>query len=207
MKMNKDDRRLLVQMLMIIIFNIIVTMSSAVTMWPYSSKVPAPWGWYNAQLFNAATNTLPDATGNGNDAYTSGNVQYGSGSSNGAAAYVFYITGDTTGTVSWPTGSIETTFTICSVSRYIQNAGANFRILQGKSTNWVHGHWSNHRGVGSYGGTWLTALDSNRYPVSVNILTNWLIMCSKNSGTYPKNVLIDGITAGVTSGVAEAVTP
>ena len=121
-----------------------------ITTWPYAGAVPAPWGWYNAQFYSDATNTLPDATGNGNDAITAGNVQYNTNSGDGAAASIAYIAGDTTGTIAWPAGSIGATFTICSVSRYTQAAGANFRILQGKTTNWIHGHWSNRRGVGTY---------------------------------------------------------
>ena len=168
--------------------------------WPYSSTVPAPWGWYNAQMFNSGSGVLPDSTGNGHDAIATGNVQYATGSGNGAAASIAYIYGDTTGTLAWPSGSIAATFTICSISRYTQLNGANQRILQGKTTNWAHGHWTSRRGVGTYGGTWLTTLDSNGYPVSVNILTNWLVMCTKNSGVNPTNVLIDGVSSGSHTG-------
>ena len=167
--------------------------------WPYST-VPAPWGWYNAQMFNSGSGVLPDITGNGHDAIATGNVIYATGSGNGAAASIAYISGDTSGTLAWPTGSIAATFTICSISRYIQLNGANQRILQGKTTNWAHGHWNSRRGVGTYGGTWLTTLDSNSYPVSVNILTNWLVMCTKNSGVNPTNVLIDGVSSGSHTG-------
>ena len=171
-----------------------------ISTWPYSSTVPQPWGWYNAQLWNAGSMILPDATGQGNDAVATGNVQYATGSGNGAAASIPYIYGDVTGTLAWPTGSIASTFTICSVTRYTQSNSANLRILQGMSTNWAHGHWLNRRGVGIYGNTWLTALDANGYAISVNIVTNWLVMCTKNSGNAPTNVLVDGTTSGARAG-------
>ena len=151
-------------------------------------------------MYNSGSNILPDISGNGHDAIANGNIQYATGSGNGAAASIAYIYGDTTGTIAWPTGSIATTFTICSISRYTQMNGANQRILQGKTTNWAHGHWTNRRGVGTYGGTWLTTLDTNGYPISVNVLTNWLVMCTKNSGAYPTNVLIDGVSSGSHTG-------
>ena len=38
--------------------------------WPFS--IASPIGWYSAESWNSLTNTLPDRSGNGNNAVTTG---------------------------------------------------------------------------------------------------------------------------------------
>ena len=71
------------------------------------------------------------------------------------------------------------------------------RILGGKTIDWYHGHWGSTRGVAWYDLSVKT--DSS----SIGILTDWLVMCGKNGGSAPTNILVDGIAVGDT---AEGVT-
>ena len=113
------------------------------------------------------------------------------GSGNGSTTELQYLAGDTSSTVLWPTGSIPTEFTICSVTRY--TGGSMGRILTGKNINWFHGHWGSRRGVAYYE-EWKTNF------LNVGVLTDWLIMCGKNRGSKPYNILVDGVASGITDG-------
>ena len=69
-------------------------------------------------------------------------------------------------------------------------------ILGGTSPYWFHGHngmGGPVRGVASYENL-LTLYGS------VGVLTDWLVMCGKNGGTTPNNILVDGIAVGVEVG-------
>jgi hypothetical protein len=152
-----------------------------------------PWGIYDATMWNSTTNTLPEARGNGRDVTRpAGTVTYGNGSGNGAAASVPYISGTTATQLLWPSGSIPTNFTICSITRY--TGGTNERILISNTNNWLHGHVSGMRGKAYYEG-WKT-LDNQ----SIGTLTNWLVMCGNNGNPTPKNILVDSVASGVNSG-------
>ena len=97
------------------------------------------------------------------DAVTSGLV-YGNSSGNGASASIAYVTGTTSSTIVWPQGSIPSTFTVCSLTRY--TGSTNARILNSVSNNWFHGHWSNRRGMAYYQGTW--QMSQSSYGLNVN---------------------------------------
>ena len=161
--------------------------------WPLS--IPSPsYGWYRAdsEYWNCSTNKLLDISGNGNYATTSSDIVLGTGSGNGATASIKYLTGGTSSTVVWPIGSIPITFTICSVTRYSDERHLG-RILAGRTINWYHGHHLAARGVAYYDG-----LKTDH--ISVGLLTDWLIMCGKNSGSIPYNILVDGVAVGVSEG-------
>ena len=100
-----------------------------------------------------------------------------------------YLTGDISGTVLWPSGSIPVVFTLCSVTRYVEG-GMMGRILAGTAIDWLHGHHKSERGVAHYR-SWKTA------EKSVGVETDWLIICGKNGGSIPNNILVDGIALGV----------
>ena len=155
----------------------------------------SPWGIYNASSWDG-TNILKESRGNGRDVTLNG-VSYASASGNGAFVNIPYLYGSTTNTMLWQTGSIPANFTICSITRY--TGGANQRILQSNgpqvdSSNWLHGHWMNRRGVCYYVG-WKTSSS-----VSNGTLTNWLVTCGKNNGTSPNNILVDGVSIGTANG-------
>ena len=70
-------------------------------------------------------------------------------------------------------GTIPSTFTICTVSRY--NGPSRGRILAADG-NWLHGHWNGQVGVSYYEG-WMT---SPWTPIAVQ-QTDWLVMCGQNA--------------------------
>jgi hypothetical protein len=155
----------------------------------YIVRKKSPWGIYDAALWTGTT--LPEARGNGRTVTSTGTITSSSASGNGATVSIPYIYGDTTTTMSWPSGSIPTNFTICSISRY--TGGTNKRILVGKNSNWLHGHWSNNRGVAFYQG-WKTN------QTSYGNLTDWLVMCGNNGSTIKYSNLEDSNPVGIASG-------
>ena len=135
---------------------------SYATTWPYA--IPKPMAWYRAEQYLRKWNALPDALGNGAmDAVTSGLV-YGNSSGNGASASIAYVTGTTSSIITWPQGTIPSTFTVCSLTRY--TGGTNDRILNSVSTTWLHGHQNGMRGVAYYKAGWQTV--QSTYGLSVN---------------------------------------
>ena len=68
------------------------------------------------------------------------------------------------------------------------------KILAAKTINWYHGHWDNKRGLAWYG-NWKTDFEN-----TVGVSTDWLVMCGKNRGSVPNNILVDGIASGNTAG-------
>ena len=148
-----------------------------------------PWGIYFADNFS--NNTLYDISGNGRHAITSDNITKTTGSGNGADSIITYISGATTTTISWPTGSIPEKFTILSLTRY--TAGTKGRILQSSYGNWLHGHWNGLRGVAYYEG-WKTSV------ASTGTQTDWLCFIGKNSSINSNNILVDGEGIGINTG-------
>jgi len=96
----------------------------------------------------------------------------------GAAGEVMALYGDTSDKIDL--GKIlPSTYTICSLTRYATTDRRYMgRILigGGKSTNWLHGHWAQRRGVSHYDG-WMTNVDSK------GIVDDWLIMCGTNGAS------------------------
>ena len=148
-----------------------------------------PWGAYFASDWSGTT--LPDISGNGRHAITTGTITSNTLSGNGSTAAISSISGNTTATITWPIGSIPTTFTILSLTRY---TGPNYRrILSSKTGNWFHGHSSNARGDAYYEG-WKTTTANK------GTLTDWLCFIGKNSGSTPNNILADGTGIGTATG-------
>ena len=114
---------------------------------------------------------------------TTGQLLQGLASGNGAKTKVGYLSGGTLmSSVTFPSGSIPETFSICSVSRYA-NADGNGQIVSARDKDWFNGH---NKGAGvAYYGKWMTA--SSNTGVSG---TDWLIMCGQN-GDAP-SILANG---------------
>ena len=113
----------------------------------------------------------------------------------GSAASVSYLYGTSTSTISWPSGSIPSTYTICSLTSYVPNKFQG-RILVANSTNenWLHGHWNACAGVHFENNNWLTTTN-----ISITPKTNWVIMCAKNSLSSSSSILTNGYPAAITS--------
>ena len=102
-----------------------------------------------------------------------------------------------------PQTVIKSTFTICSVTRYLGNGGYG-RLLNsgGGWNNWLHGHQGSATGIAGvafYGDGWKT-LGVNQ--VTPN--TNWVVMCGQNAG--PNLKLVNGVDVGVATGGNAAQT-
>ena len=145
------------------------------------------WGAYSAEAWNSGTNVLPDLTGNGHNATTTG-VSYVTGSGNGANATIAYLAGTTSSRMFWPAGSVPSTFTIASLTRY--SGGSNGRILETVNGNWLHGHWSGQAGVCYYEG-WKAV----NYTGSSLNLNNWIICVGTNNTSIamPNNIIVNGV--------------
>jgi hypothetical protein len=78
----------------------------------------APWGIYDAADWSVADAKLPEGSKNGKDVISEGTIKYGSGVGSGAKGDVSFISGGTTSKLFWPEGSIPTSFTICTITRY-----------------------------------------------------------------------------------------
>ena len=150
-----------------------------------------PWARYSASSWSGTT--LSDLTGNARHATTSG-VALGSTTGNGCSGTITSIGGTTTTTIAFPTGSIPTTFTIASLSRY-GTTGSTNRVLCNNSTtgNIFHGHQGAKRGVSYYDNGWKTA------QATVGTLRNWLNCVGTNGSgvSIPSNIVVDGTGIGV----------
>ena len=157
---------------------------------------PVPWGAYIAGHSNNTTNSLYDFTGNGRNAIVSGTpLVAGNNSGNGTIKSSPHITGTKSTIITWPTGSIPTVFTICSITRRTVIPDGNYsRILNG-SFNFCHGHYSSGTGVAYYN-SWKTG--DNRIPTTS---TDWLVMCGTNgTNSIPNNILANGTPVGTSNG-------
>jgi hypothetical protein len=142
-----------------------------------------PWGIYSAENFDNNTKKLIEIGGTGRDAIVT-DCTLGSASGNGASANINFLSGTTASTIVWPNGSLPSTFTICSLTRY--SGGTKRRILRAApNTNWLHGHWNGQRGASYY----------NQWTINTNkgTSTDWLITCGTNSPSInkPNNILIN----------------
>lgn len=148
-----------------------------------------PWAMYFAEDYDTTNKRLYDCSGNNRHASATGNIIKKKESGNGANSSIDYIQGDNNCSINFSSGSIPTNFTIASITRYV-NGGTNKRILQGYSTDWLHGHSNNNTGVCKYG-VWETQETS----VSIN---NWVRTIGKNGNISNRayNVLIDGFPHG-----------
>ena len=164
--------------------------------WIYNNSFPIPWGAYRAGDTNNTTTTLYDFTGNGNNAIISGTTNGTSSSGDGATASIPYFTGTTATNITWPTGIISATFTICSITRY--NGSDNTkkqRIFDaaGTGADLLHGHYDGKSGIAQYQ-TFKTAQTSS---LTQN---NWVVVCGTNSGSTPNNIIVNGVGSGTATG-------
>jgi hypothetical protein len=166
------------------------------------STIPRPWGAYRAGHTNNTSTSLYDFTGNGRNATISGTAIVNAiASGNGAAASVPYFTGTTATKIEWPSGSVPTTFTICSITRY--NGGTRKRIIDSSFGTVLNGHWDGKSGIAYYGG--FKTLQSQSTAVSRD---DWVVMCGTNDSAIsnPNNIITNGVASGSASGGTGGVT-
>ena len=172
-----------------------------------------PWAHYSAENWNAQTKILADASGNSRNTKATGArsgiaMQTGADPFNrGSPNTIPYLRGTGLDQLYFADNSIPLTFTICSVTRYASTSNNQQRILTSTSPSWYHGHYSGMRGVDRFAsrtiygptGTVLATPVSNTLDASVDPTSNWLVMCSKNGGVVPFNVLVDGVASGTST--------
>lgn len=170
-----------------------------------------PWAHYTATKWDDVNKVLLDQSGNNRNTEALGTrasiVQGETVSSlNGASQPLTYIAGDISTSLFFASGSIPEKFTICSVTRYASTINQK-RVLTAVGKDWLHGHYEGKRGVAYYGsrdkrdsnGNLIEARTYNTDVDNVGTTTNWMVMCSKNGGTTPLNILIDGQASGTST--------
>ena len=112
---------------------------------------PPPYLVARAEDWNASQSHFADASGNGrHGVLTAGSVSTGTVAGNGAQISVPFVGGSNSTVIQWPTSSVPTTFTICSITRYT-GSGPHARLLVCPG-NWLHGHWNSQIGATYYEG-------------------------------------------------------
>jgi hypothetical protein len=144
-------------------------------------NVKKPWAIYHADSFNKTSNILRNLTGDRTkDIIDMVNVK------SGIDSKFKFIYGEIDSYIKFPTNSINSNFTICSVTRYNTNKNHN-KILQSfeNTKQFYHGHYKNKIGVIEYDG-----FEFAKYVPTTSPMTSWVVTCAKNSNS-PNNVLIN----------------
>jgi hypothetical protein len=147
-----------------------------------------PWGVYCANSYN--NGQIPDLTGKQGNAVCT-DVTFVSKDGNGAINVIPVISGNTRSRIIWPDNSIQTTFTICSITRYIGTSNNTILTNNTDPLEIIHGHNAGKRGYIEYNENYINA-------DSYKTVTDWLVACGKSSGKTPYNALIDGVPTGAT---------
>ena len=175
----------------------------------YQSK--RPWAHYSADRWNAQTQVLSDASGNNRNTLTVGNragIAQQTGRDRGSPNDIPFLRGTKNDQLYFAENSIPKSFTICSVTRYASDYGAQQRVLTASSQTWWHGHYLGKRGVASYaskrifdstGTTEMQPPVANTQIENVQPTADWVVMCSKNGGVTPFNVLVNGVASGTST--------
>ena len=156
------------------------------------------WAGYYAGNYNSRTNELPDFTANpaGRNIKSDmiKNVRFNKNSS------IPYLYGDKNSYIIFPEKSINSDFTICSITKYIQiDNSDNNMILQSidntEDNLFYHGHYNGKKGVISYNNN-----EFSKGFQSVNP-NSWVVTCAKNTNSInpTENVIIDGQYTGLLS--------
>ena len=105
-----------------------------------------------AEDYDSTQTCFLDTSGNNrHGVLVAGTVSSGRAAGNGATNQISYVQGSSTARINWPGGSVPSSFTICSVTRYA--GAARQRILQALQGNWLHGHHTGYAGSTHYEGT------------------------------------------------------
>lgn len=171
-----------------------------------------PWAHYSAENWNPSTRVLSDVSGNNRNSKTatatSGGVSIAvqTARDRGSPNDIQFLRGTYLDRLDFADNSVPQSFTICSVTRYAGTSNQN-RILTTTSPSWWHGHYNGQRGVARYASKTIMGLSgqviaspvSNTAEVTIEPTGDWVVMCSKNGGVVPDNVLIDGVKSGTST--------
>jgi len=149
-----------------------------------------PWGIYFAEDYVASQNILYNyIRTNNRNATCTGTISSFWGNGNGANSNIYYITGGTSATVNFGSGSLPPNFTVCSLTRY--NGSTKRRIINSSPGNFLHGHWGSYKGVCHYDG-WKTIYGDRNFGNQMD----WLCCIGRNNNSIPTNILNDGVPVG-----------
>jgi len=150
-------------------------------------NVRTPWAVYFPPAYNRELNVLPNLIGNTARNITDmKNIKFDNINN--------YLYGGIDSYVKFPENSINSNFTICSITKYTStNKDYNNKILQAYDNNsqFYHGHYKNKIGVIEYDN-----YEFAKYVPSTNPINSWVITCAKNTNS-PDNVLINNESCGL----------
>jgi hypothetical protein len=192
------------------------TAPSTISCTPFQTLYQAkrPWAHYSADGWNSATRVLADQSGNNRHASSSSQMNTITGPFTtreaGALNPISFLRGNSAANLQFPQNSIPVNFTICSVTKYAStDASMQARILtSAEDAEWWHGHYNKKRGVAKFASQKIFSMDGqtviansvwNTGEGGLSMNMNWTVMCSKNGGITPWNVLVDGQAAGTST--------
>jgi hypothetical protein len=152
------------------------------------------WGRWHAVNWDAANNLWRDSSSNNRHTITTeGTIQVAKAIiGDGARVPQTYLYGDVNAKLLFPPGSIPHSFTLCVMARY--NGANKNRIFNSPTTDFMYGHWGSQRGRVYWSSLGWVSEDQISGP-----LTDWVIVCSKNPGTFPNNIIVNGALRGKSS--------
>jgi len=166
-----------------------------------------------AEGWDSTLNRFTDMSGNGrHGTLVAGTAQQGTVAGHGASVNVPFVGGTQATQIQWPEGSIPSTFTVCSVTRYTSTDGnLQHKILQAVSGGWCHGHWGNgdtgvgHPGAVEYGPAGNLRDDpvDDYTKLVMTSRTDWVVMCGRNTDVSGQ---VGTMANGVTTSTAEGGT-
>ena len=126
-----------------------------------------------------------DSSGKSNHATLEKGSAFSHGEFNGNKT----LKGDTETGILFPEGILPPAYTIIYLSRYTSNdASRRKRIIQGRSNNWLTGHWGNRTAVAFHEG-WMTSTDKK-------LGTNWVLGTDQNKYYRANNKLVEVANKG-----------
>ena len=148
---------------------------------PYSPPtLPAPYALYNASSWNSATSTWVDLSGNSNDATSTGAPVLTTISATAGSSKTFATLGGTTSDGIKFNNPQLTNYTLCYVARY-SNAGAESRIFDSSTQNWLSGFLGGNTGDFYHGTGWVSSSSGSSN-------TNFNVMCDSGNNVFSQGV-------------------
>jgi hypothetical protein len=137
---------------------------------------------------------------------TMSNVTVNSGTGRGATGTITYLSGSkdsvtpaNTSKITFPTGSLPISYTVCSIIRYA-NASNQGRILEAYDENNILSHYNACPGTVYINGNFVTTGSGSTNNISPSPVTDWAYVCTRsNSAANANNAIVNNIAKGSTS--------
>jgi hypothetical protein len=163
---------------------------------PLSIKLP--WAGYNANDYDSKNNILPNFIDINDRTKDIKTININNVKLNNKSSPIPFLYGDKDSYIIFPDNSINSNFTICSITKYTsKNPDNNKKILRSidNKTQFYHGHFNNKIGVIQY--------DNHEFSKGIAITAenpadSWISVCAKNSKP-PNNVYINNNDLSLTN--------